>query len=152
MLNQVSAFLPHTQHTPSLNSAQRYRALRTKIARHKNSFSPPGHIPEQHITHPSTVHLYIITDDSLSISIRPSVNVYLCLIELFCSVLNLSPVVLLKTINRYRISFLLEMYYFVYPVSRLIDCRVNRDISGHYIFIYLLPMYSNTKQYSIFIK
>ncbi len=151
MLNQVSAFLP-LPHTPSLNCCTLAGATEHQNSQTQEQFFPPGHIPEQHITHPGTVHLYIITDDSLSISIRPSVNVYLCLIELFCSVLNLSPVVLLKTINRYRISFLLEMYHFVYPVSRLIDCRVNRDISAHYIFIYLLPMYSNTKQYSIFIK
>ncbi len=38
---------------------RRYRSLSIRTARHKNSFfSPPGHIPpEQHITHPSTVHM-----------------------------------------------------------------------------------------------
>ncbi len=41
-----------------LPSGRRYRSLSTKIARHKNSFFPPGRIPpEQHITHPGTVHL-----------------------------------------------------------------------------------------------
>ncbi len=40
-----------------LPSVRRYRSLSTRTARHKNSF-PPGHIPpEQHITHPGTVHL-----------------------------------------------------------------------------------------------
>ncbi len=36
-----------------LPSGRRYRSLSTKTARHKNSFSPR---PEQHITHPGTVH------------------------------------------------------------------------------------------------
>ncbi len=37
-----------------------YRALWTKIARHKNNFSTPGHIPPGHsIAHTSTVHLSI---------------------------------------------------------------------------------------------
>ncbi len=41
-----------------LPSGHRYRSLSTKTARNKNSFSPPGHVPpEQHITHPSTIHL-----------------------------------------------------------------------------------------------
>ncbi len=41
-----------------LPSGRRYRSLSTKTARHKNSFFPPGCIPpEQHITHPGTVHL-----------------------------------------------------------------------------------------------
>ncbi len=41
-----------------LPSGRRYSSLSTKTARHKNIFFPPGHIPpEQHITHPSTVHL-----------------------------------------------------------------------------------------------
>ncbi len=47
----------HPAHSLSelLPSGWRYRALSTKTARHKNSFPPRP--PEQHITHPSTVHL-----------------------------------------------------------------------------------------------
>ncbi len=41
-----------------LLSGRRYSLLSTKTARHKKSFFPPGRIPpEQHIPHPSTVHL-----------------------------------------------------------------------------------------------
>ncbi len=44
-----------------LPSGQRYRSLSTKTDRHKNSFFPQENVlfipPEQHITHPGTVHL-----------------------------------------------------------------------------------------------